>query len=207
MGEVDARLEQHGIESGLAVDENHQEQLSWEEIAQTQQCYIYRLSYRLCGNQVEAEDLAQETFLKAFENLAGFRQEASLRTWLCRIAVNVYLAKRRKRPKHESITLEILPPPDWSSNPERVVIKRELLWCINHTLQQHLPHNYRTILVLRELEQLSYEEIAAVLNVSASTVRSRLHRARLAFRDHLLKSGCAGLMRDYTCYCEGVREI
>jgi RNA polymerase sigma-70 factor (ECF subfamily) len=200
-------LEQHGIEADLAVAGDRQEQLYREEIARTQQHYVYRLAYRLCGNQVEAEDLAQETFLRAFENLAGFRQDAGLRTWLCRIAINAYLTKRRRRPKHESLTLEILPAPDWSSNPERVVIKRELLWCINHTLQQHLPRNYRTILVLREFEQLSYEEIAVVLNVSVSTVKSRLHRARLAFRDHLIKSGCAGLMKDYTCYCEGVKEI
>lgn len=180
---------------------------SWEEIAETQQRYIYNLAYHLCGHRAEAEDLVQETFLKAFENLAGFRQEANLRTWLCRIAVNAYLTGRRRRPRHESITLEVLPAPDWSGNPERVVIRRELLWCINHTLQQHLPRNYRTILVLRELEQLSYEEIAEVLNISVSAVRSRLHRARRAFRDHLIKSGCAGLMRDYTCYCEGVKEV
>lgn len=179
-------MEQHEIEADLTVAGDRQEQLSWEEIARTQQNYIYRLAYRLCGNQVEAEDLAQETFLRAFENLAGFRQDAGIRTWLCRIAVNTYLTKRRRRPKHESLTLEILPAPDWSSNPERVVIKRELLWCINHTLQQHLPRNYQTILVLRELEQLSYEEIAVVLNVSVSTVKSRLHRARLAIRDHLI---------------------
>ena len=180
---------------------------SWEEIAETQQRYIYNLAYHLCGNQTEAEDLAQETFLKAFENLSGFRQEAGLRTWLCRIAVNTYLAKRRRRPRHESIALEILPAPDWSNNPERVVIRRELLWCVHHTLQQHLPRHYRTILVLREIEQLDYQEIAEVLGISVSSVKSRLHRARRAFRDHLLNSGCAGLMRDYTCYCEGVKEI
>ena len=120
-------MEQRGIEPDMAVAVERQEQSSWEEIAQTQQHYIYKLAYRLCGNQVEAEDLTQETFLKAFENLAGFRQEAGLRTWLYHIAVNGYLAKRRRRLKHESITLEVLPAPDWSSNPERVVIRREPL--------------------------------------------------------------------------------
>ncbi len=183
------------------------EPYSWEEIVRTHQRYIYNLAYRLCNDPHEADDITQETFLKAFEHLAGFRQEASLRTWLSRITVNTYLAKKQKRLKHRSIALEILPVPDWSGNPERIVIRRELRWCIHHILQHHLPRNYRVVLVLRDLNRLSYEEIATVLGVSVSAVKSRLHRARLAYRDHLLKSGCAGLVKDYSCYCEGVQEL
>lgn len=200
-------MKKHGIEAKPNESGECQVQCSWEEIARTQQRYIYKLAYHLCGSQAEAEDLVQETFLKAFENLTGFRQEADLRTWLCSITVNTYLAKRRRRPKHVSINLGIMPVPDWSSNPERLVIKRELVWCINHTLQQHLSRDHRTILVLREMEQLSYEEIAGVLKISVSAVKSRLHRARLAFRDHLIRSGCAGVVKDYVCFCEGVKEI
>lgn len=62
------------------------------------------------------------------------------------------------------------------------------------------------VLVLRHLNEMSYEEIAEVLDISLSAVKSRIHRARIAFKDHLLKSGCAKLMEDYTCYCEGVME-
>ncbi|NPV93286.1 MAG: RNA polymerase sigma factor [Firmicutes bacterium] len=200
-------MKKHGVEPDPNQPGGCQARCSWEEMVRTQQRYIYRLAYHLCGSRGEAEDLVQETFLKAFENLDGFRQEAGLRTWLCRITVNTYLARRRRRTKHESISLGVTPVPDWSGSPERVVIKRELVWCINHTLQQHVSRDHRTILVLREIEQLSYEEIAEVLNISVSAVKSRLHRARLAFRDHLLRSGCAGLVEDYACFCEGVKEV
>lgn len=184
-----------------------QQSCSWEEIVRDHQRYIYNLSYHLCNDPHEADDLTQETFLKAFQGLAEFRWESSLRTWISRIAVNTYLAGRRKRIRHQSISLEILPAPGWSGNPEQVVIRRELQWCIRHTLQYHVSRDHRVILALRDLNGLSYEEVAGVLGISVGAVKSRLHRARKAFRDHLIKSGCAGLLRDYTCYCEGVQEL
>lgn len=103
--------------------------------------------------------------------------------------------------------MEIVTGPDWSKNPERVVIKRELLWCVHHILQHHLSHDHKVVLILRDINRLGYEEVAEILGVPVSTVKSRLHRARKAFRSHLCKTGCAGMVRDYTCYCEGVREI
>lgn len=184
-----------------------QDPCSWEEIVQSHQRYIYNLSYHLCNDPHEADDLTQETFLKAFQNLAGFRGEASLRTWISRIAVNTYLARRRKQIRHRSIVLEVLPAPGWSGNPEQVVIRRELQWCIHHILQHHVSRDHRVILALRDLNGLSYEEVAGVLGISVGAVKSRLHRARRAFRDHLIKAGCAGLLREYTCYCEGVQDL
>lgn len=180
---------------------------AWEEMVRAHQRHVYNLACHLCNDPHEADDLTQETFLKAFEHLAGFRQEASLRTWLSRITLNTYLAKRRKQLKHESIDLGIMPTPDWSANPERVVIRRELQWCIHHILRHHLPRNYSVVLVLRDLNRFSYEEIAGLLGISVSAVKSRLHRARQAYRAHLFKSGCAGLVKDFTCYCEGVQEL
>ena len=178
----------------------------WTEIVKNQQKYIYNLAYRLSGNQYEADDLTQETFLKAFEHLPEFRQEASIRTWLSRIATNTFLAKKRKKTAHKSITLEIIPTSDSSSNPEKVVIRRELQWCIHHILQQHLGKSHSVLLVLRDLNGFSYNEIAKMLNLSVSTVKSRLYRARKSYKDHLIKTGCAGLVDDYSCYCEGVRN-
>ncbi|MFZ5648067.1 MAG: RNA polymerase sigma factor [Bacillota bacterium] len=180
---------------------------SWEEIVRSHQRYIYNLAYRLCDDPHEAEDLTQETFCRAFQSLDGLRKEASLRAWISRIAVNTYLLKRRKHRKHQSIALETLPAPCGSSNPEKVVIRREMQWCIRHILQHHVSREYRVILVLRDLNSLTYGEIAGVLGISVGAVKSRLHRARRAFRDHLIKSGCAGLLRDYTCYCEGVEAL
>lgn len=179
---------------------------SWPEIVREHQRCIYNLAYNLCHNRDEADDLTQEVFLKAFENLEGFRGEARLRIWLHRITINTYLAKRRNELKHESINLRYVPVPDWNENPERVAIKRELQWCIHHTLRFHLSRSHQVILVLRDLKGFSYEEIASMLGISLSAVKSRLHRARLSYRNHLISSGCAGLVKDYSCYCEGVTK-
>ncbi len=200
MKEIHLQADQKDGGSGLASD-------SLEEIVQNHQHYVYNFAYRLCNDRAEADDLTQETFLKAFENLRGFRGESSLRTWLSRITLNTYLGKRRKRLKHDSINLGSVSVPDWSGNPERIAIMRELQWCVHHSLRYHLSRNYRVVLVLRDLNGFSYAEIAGMLYVSVSAVKSRLHRARLALRDHLRKSGCAGLVKDYSCYCEGVKEL
>lgn len=183
---------------------NGSESYFWEEMVRVNQRFVYNLAYQLCNDPHEADDLTQETFFKVFQNLSGFRQEAGLRTWISRIAVNTYLAGRRKNKRHQSITLEILPAPSCSASPERVVIRRELQWCIRHVLQHHVSREHRVILVLRDLNELSYEEIASALDISVAAVKSRLHRARKVFRDHLFRTGCAGLLRDYSCYCEGV---
>jgi len=180
----------------------------WEEIVREHQQNIYKLAYYLCNNSNEADDITQETFLKAFENLDRFRQEASLRTWLHRIATNIYLGKERKRRKHESISLGEMKVSDCSGNPERIVIRRELQWCVMHILEYHLPRQeYKVVLVLRDMNGLSYREIGDILGISVSAVKSRIHRARQAFRDHLIKSGCVGLVKDYVCYCEGAYEL
>lgn len=169
---------------------------------------IYNLAYYLCNDSNEADDITQETFLRAFENLDKFRHEASLRTWLHRIATNIYLGKKRKQRKHESISLGEMKVPDCSGNPERIVIRRELQWCIKHVLEHHLPRQeYKVVIVLRDINGLSYKEIADVLDISVPAVKSRLHRARQAFRDHLVKAGCVALVKDYVCYCEGAYEL
>jgi len=170
---------------------------NWEKIIADQQKFVYNLACQLCGNPIEASDLAQETFLRAFANLAGFGQNAGIRTRLSCITVNIY---------HTSMLPEIPPTPDYSEyNTAKVVRRRELQWCIQNTLQ-HLPRDYRIVLVLQDLNQFSYSAMAEILAESEDTVKSRLHRARLKYRNHLLKSGCAGLVTDYSCYCERAGE-
>ncbi len=179
-----------------------------ENIVETHKDYVYNLAYYLCRDSYEADDLTQETFLKAFEHLDDFRGESSLRTWLSRITINAYNSKQRKQARHQSICLEVISPlADTYYDPERLIIRKELQWCIHHVLQHHVSKEQKTILVLRDLNEMSYEEIAEVLDISVSAVKSRLHRARMAFRNHLVISGCAKLMKDYTCYCEGVMEL
>lgn len=180
---------------------------AWDEVVNLHQHYVYNLAYHLCNNRDEADDLTQETFLRAFEHLPEFRGEAGLRTWLGRIAINAFLATKRRPARHVSLALETIPAPDWSADPERVVIRRELQWCIHHVLQHHLREDHKLVLILRDLHQFGYGDIARMLGISLTAVKSRLHRARKAYRDHLVKSGCAEFVRDYTCWCEGVREV
>jgi len=180
---------------------------SWDGIVARNYTALYRLAWHLCGSLHEAEDLVQETFLKAFEHRADFRGEASLRTWLSRISVNTYLAKRRRARREGRMDLAGASIADWSSSPEYLVIQEEFHRCIHYILHHDCRPSERIILVLRDLDGLSYDEIAQVLGISLSAVKSRLHRARNAFRERLLQSGCAGLLEKPWCSCEGVRRI
>lgn len=176
-----------------------------EEIISENQRYIFNLAFRLCNNSEDADDLTQETFLRAIENYEKFRGEANIRTWLSKITINKFLdSKRRKRP-HESTSLGIIPCS--CNEPERIIIKKEMQECIHHVLLHHIPKKYKVVLVLREFYSYNYREIAEILQVSNATVKSRLHRARLGFYNHMVKSGCAGYVKDYTCYCEGIERL
>lgn len=167
---------------------------------------LYRLAYRLTGNREDANDLTQDTLLKALQYVCGFRGEAALKTWLKKILVNTFLTQKRKHQDHTSIALEYLPAPDWSANPENVVVKRELQWCIAHTLAHHLPERYAVALTLREFEGLPYKVIAQTMSISEGTAKVLVYRSRQAFRRHLERSGCYSYVRDYRCICDGVRD-
>ena len=175
-----------------------------EEIISKHQRYIFNLAFRLCSNTEDADDLTQETFLKAIENYDKFRGEANVRTWLSRITINKFLdSKRRERP-HESINLGIIPSSD--DDPERIIVRKELQWCIQHVLLHHLSEEHKVVVVLRDIYGYSYREIAEILQISEGAVKSRLHRGRMYFYNHLVKSGCVSFVKDYTCYCEGVTK-
>ncbi|QJW47859.1 RNA polymerase sigma factor [bacterium BFN5] len=176
-----------------------------DEFIANHQRYIYNLSFRLCGNTEDADDLTQETFLKALQHYDKFRGEANVRTWLSRITINRFLDSKRQEHPHESINLGIVPCTD--GDPERIIIRKELQWCIVHVLLHHVPEEYKVVLVLREIYQYSYREIAELLQISVGAVKSRLHRGRLYFHNHLIKSGCVKYVKDYTCYCEVAEKI
>ena len=135
----------------------------------------------------DAQDAAQDAFLKAFKGLRDFRPGSSLYTWLYRIAVNTcldYRRKTRRRPRINKRPSEDRPSDEPS--PERYYETKEISEVVQSALQK-LPEKLQAAIILREMEGLSYEEIADILKISAGTVKSRISRARKELRRILLK--------------------
>jgi len=180
---------------------------AFNDLFKREQKYLYNLMFRLTGDAAAADDLTQETFLKVFNKISSFRRQASFRTWLTKIAINVFRTDYRKRSRHSSLCLGQILIPANGVNPERTVIKSELQWCILHNLRYHLPKKYREVLVLRDLHHLSYREISDILGCSISRTKTRLHRARKLFQDQFIEGRCRVYADDYLCICEGISSL
>ena len=171
---------------------------AFEELVRRYEKRVYNLAYRMSGNPDDACELAQEAFLKVFNALDSFKGQSSFSTWLYRIAANACLDQLRSRGRHpvtslddpivtnkgETIGKQIL---DNAPRPDEVVERRELQAAVQGAIAS-LPEDYRIILVLRDLQDLSYQQIAEYLDLSLGTVKSRLNRARLALKDKLSSS-------------------
>ena len=150
---------------------------------------VFRLLGRYCRDQVECEDLAQDVFLKVFRKLHTFQGDSQFFTWLYRIAVNAatdHLSKassRRLRLVEDDASLDTGGDRDEQS-PAAPLMTAELA-AVTRSIVDSLPEKFRTILVLREFEDLSYTEIAQVLQIQLGTVESRLFRARQRFKEAL----------------------
>ncbi len=180
---------------------------AFNELFKNEQTRLFNLMHQLTGDVAAADDLTQEAFLKALDKISGFRHEASFRTWLTRIAINLFRHEYRKRARHVVVCLERITLPANGANPERTIIRGELQWCILHNLRYHLPKKYREVLVLRDLHRLSYREIADILGCSLSLTKTRLHRARNLFRDQFIEGRCKAYTDDYLCVCEGILDL
>ena len=154
---------------------------------------IFQYSWLNCGQREDAEEVAQETLLKVFENFDQLREPERVRSWVFRIAKNACLMKRRKSvfaPAQELSLDELMPAgtqfeiADWSSLPDDQVLRRELQGALARAIAE-LPDIYRTVVLLRDIEELSTEETAQILDVSEDVVKTRLHRGRLALRQSL----------------------
>jgi RNA polymerase sigma factor (sigma-70 family) len=149
---------------------------------------VMGIAARMVGDRTEAEDLAQDVFVRVFHGLEDFQGDALFSTWLYRIVANSCLNQRKKRSLrtrvHESLEATGLILPDSSSNPHILLERKELRVYIEKAVQA-LPREQRMVLVLRDIEGLSYEEIAECLELEIGTVRSRLHRARLNVQEKL----------------------
>lgn len=157
---------------------------------------IYRLARHITQNPEDAEDVLQETFLKAYEHLRDFQGNSKFYTWLVRIAVNQSLMKLRKRKSDASVSLD--DPYDtgeesltreiavWDPNPEQTYSREEIRAILEKAVEA-LPPTFRAVFALRDIEELSTEETAALLNLSIPAVKSRLLRARLRLREKLTR--------------------
>ena len=159
---------------------------SWEAIVREHSARVYRLAYRLTGNQHDAEDLTQEVFVRVFRSLSSY-QPGTFEGWLHRITTNLFLdgARRRQRIRFDGLSedaQERLPGRD--PGPERAWEHNNLDYDVQAALRA-LPPEFRAAVVLCDIEGLSYEEIAATLDVKLGTVRSRIHRGRALLRDEL----------------------
>jgi len=195
------------IELSLIENARRGDSHALNELFSQHQKYIFNLMLQLTGDVAQADDLTQETFLIAFRKIHSFRSQASFRTWVSRIAINLSRLEFRRKPKHYSLCREKITVPSHQDNPERVVIKSELQWCILHNLQQHLPNKYREVLVLRDLHQLSYKEISEILGWNMSKTKTYLLRARQMFRQQFINNKCKAFADDYLCICEGILEL
>lgn len=167
---------------------------AFAQLVEANQHKVYTLTLRMTGNPDDAAELAQEAFLRAWKGLPRFQGESSFSTWLYRLASNVCIdflrqEKRRRAAGLASADDEALAAaPDPRLTPEGELERRELRRAVERGLGRLAPE-HRQILVLREIEGLSYAEMADVLELEAGTVKSRLARARLALRKILLSDG------------------
>ena len=179
------------------VDEARRGSLdAFTELVNRYEGKIFRLTQHITGNREDAEDTLQESFLKAYSRLDQFQGDSRFYTWLVRIAVNESLMKLRKRKATQAVSLDepvqtednFMPREiaSWDPNPEDLYAQQELREILDRNVQA-LPPIFRTVFVLRDLDQLSTEETAEALNISVPAVKSRLLRARLQLRENLTR--------------------
>jgi RNA polymerase sigma-70 factor, ECF subfamily len=163
---------------------------AFNRLVELYQDYLFAMTVRVVGDRDTAADAVQEAFFSAYRNLARFRGD-SFRSWLTRIAINAatdILRQRKRRPADPYPEWEDdswQPPSDESENPERTAIDRSRSRVIAHALQQ-VTVDQRNAIVLYDVEGYDYQEIADMTGVSLGTVKSRIHRGRLALRDLLV---------------------
>ena len=169
---------------------------AFEELVRRYDRNVFRIAQHITQNREDAEDVVQDAFLKAYQNLERFQEQSKFYTWLVRIAVNEALMRLRKRRTGTGRTVSIdedietdddtIPREiaDWSPNPEQMYNQAELKDILSRNIQG-LPASFRTVFVLRDVEGLSTEETAEALQLSVPAVKSRLLRARLQLRERL----------------------
>jgi len=183
-------------ESALVARAKNGDVDAFSELVTHYERRVFRMAKQITQNDDDAEDVLQETFLKAYTHLDNFQGNSKFYTWLVRIAVNEALMKLRKRRSDKTVPLDepintgedemVREIAVWDENPEESYSREELSAVLSEAIQSLKPA-YRTVFVLRDIEELSIEETAEALKLSISAVKSRLLRARLQLREKLTR--------------------
>jgi RNA polymerase sigma-70 factor, ECF subfamily len=190
--------EQLGLVTGERVDRDPKTASLFEALYHEHVDYVYNVAFRLTGQQAEADDLTQDTFLRAYRYLDGFAG-SSPKSWLRRIAVNLFFNRCKSRGREVVTSLDVSDEEvnsrrvqralvDEASNPSECLDQLSLDERLQRALDS-LPADFRVVLVMREIDDLTYDQIASLVGVPIGTVRSRLARARTALRERLGRQG------------------
>ncbi|GBC92512.1 ECF RNA polymerase sigma factor SigE [bacterium HR15] len=173
-------------------------QREFDELVRRYYRQAYNLAYRLTGNAADAEDLVQDAFLRAYRFFDRYDRSMPFMNWFSRIMTNLYIDEYRRRGRLKTVSLDeplqteegeegtALDIPDPGLSPLEIALDKEYVDAINEGLQ-HLAPDFRTAVVLADIQGHSYEEIAEIMGTSIGTVRSRIHRGRKQLRDYLMK--------------------
>lgn len=188
------------FEAGLIARLKAGEMTAFEELVNEYQPLVFALTLRILGNPEDARDATQETFLKIFRHFSLFRGDASLKTWVCKVAINQARTsdrwwRRRRRDVTDSLDvpdddstrqsgLTVASLADQAASPESETLSHERSRQIQQALAE-VKKDFRTAVILRDIEGLAYEEIACILEVSVGTVKSRIARGRDMLREIL----------------------
>jgi len=176
------------------------DEAAFNELVRAYQAQVFRVVFRMIGDHAEAEEVAQEVFITVFKAIKNFRGDSKLSTWLYRIAVNhtknriKYLARRAHSKKREfdevgdrdAIESATMHTSAKLPRPDEMAQAREAESLIQRALYE-LEADFRELVILRDVENLTYQEIGAISGLAEGTVKSRLHRARLALRERVIK--------------------
>jgi RNA polymerase sigma-70 factor, ECF subfamily len=180
-------------DADLVARARDREEAAIRALMQVNNRRLYRLARGILRNDAEAEDVVQETWVRAFTHLDGFRGDSSFATWLSRIAINEALGRlRRARPSVEWTTLPpgaleaqvIRFPGTASEDPEKTMAQREIHSVVEHAIDE-LPEAFRIVFITRVIEGMNVEETAELLDLKPETVKTRLHRARAMLKENV----------------------
>jgi len=188
---------QSGVDDAVLVTQTREgDARAFSELVRRYENKVFRLAQHVTQNREDAEDVLQETFLKAYEHLDQFRGDAKFYTWIVRIAVNQALMKLRRRKGDKAVSLDetidtgedtiVREIASWDEDPEQRFSREEIGDILDKAVESLEPI-YRSVFVLRDIEDLSTEETAEALDLSVPAVKSRLLRARLQLREKLTR--------------------